>query len=94
MNELAKAVIEFAKSSIAAERLSPAGRLNALGVLAAFVLVIGAGAFDGIQAIVRTWRPHYTTGFPSFLSVLIVFGVVFLLCVLILALIPPHDDGH
>jgi len=94
LNELRKAVIEFAKSSMATERLSQAGRVNTLGILAAFVLVVGAGAFDGIQVIVRAWSPHYTTGFPSFLSILIAFGVLFLLCVLILALVPPRDGDH
>lgn len=78
---------------MSAERLSPAGRVNTLGVLATFVLVVGSGAWDGIQAVVRAlWRPSYTTGFPSFLTILIVFGVIFLLCVLILALVPPSQD--
>jgi hypothetical protein len=43
------------------------GRVNLVGLLAIFVLVIGGGAVDVLQAIVRVWKAHYETGLPSFL---------------------------
>jgi hypothetical protein len=37
--------------------------------------------FDGVQVVVRTWKDDYTTGLPSLVSLLIVYGVIFLVSV-------------
>ena len=74
------------RDALKAEGTTSAGRVNFLGTFLAFVLIAAAGLLDVWQAIVRTWNDHYTAGAPSLLTLLVVFGVIFLACTLILAL--------
>jgi uncharacterized protein involved in cysteine biosynthesis len=80
----------FAKNALKAERRSDAGIANVVGLGFAFVLVLASGLVDIFQALARLWRPHYTTGLPSTLAFVAVFAAMFVLCVLILALVPPR----
>ena len=74
------------RDALKAEGTSVAGRVNLLGTVLAYVLVAAAGLLDVWQAIVRVWNDNYTAGAPSLLTLLVVFGLIFLACTLILAL--------
>jgi hypothetical protein len=89
------AAFAFAKAALLAERFSDAGRVNVIGIAFAFILVLGSAAADLIQSIARIWKPHYETGLPSTLAFIGLFAGMFLICVLILALVPPQQsDGR
>ena len=80
---LGKAVLE-------AERLTHSGRINALGMVLAFVIVIAVGIIDVMQAIVRAFRPGYTTGLPGVFTFFVAFLVFVLLCVVIVMRLDPE----
>lgn len=93
MREVAQSVLsapkEFfglARDVIRAEGGTTAGRVNAFGLAAVFLLVAGGGLLFGLlEAIIRIAKEDYTTGFPSALSIVIAYGLLLLGCVLILA---------
>ena len=64
IGEIARAVLEFAKDALRAEGMSPAGRVNLVGMVLGFLLLAGIGSLDLLQAVVRTFRPHYHHGVP------------------------------
>lgn len=73
------------REPIRAESDNWAGRVNFLGLVAIFLLIFVPGeAVNIVQVIIRIWKPHYTTGMPSAISLAITYGVLLLLCVLIL----------
>lgn len=76
--------------ALKAEGLTPGGRLNLAGMTLVFVLTVGSGVLDVVQAVVRIWDPNYTTGLPSFLWVLATFGALLMVCVLIIVLLEPR----
>jgi hypothetical protein len=69
------------------------GRYNLIGTAGVLVIVLGAGALDLLQAVVRIWQDHYETGLPSVLTFLWVFVALVLACTAILALVelPKRD---
>lgn len=89
MRDSRRLALELARLIVDAERLTPAGQLNALGVAFVFVLILGIGVFDLIQAIVRIWEPRYTNGLPNLLGLLGVFAFLFLFSVLIVVRLEP-----
>ncbi len=83
----AKSFIEFARYAMRTETMTVAGRVNLVGLVGLFLLVVGAGGlFDLIQVIVRIWKSDYETGLPSLQSFLWVYALLLLGCVAILAL--------
>jgi hypothetical protein len=59
--------------------MTPAGRVNLFGVFGLLLIVVGAGiAFNVLEALVRIFKAHYETGFPSIISLLRTYGVLFL----------------
>ena len=77
---------EFVRDAIRAETLTTPGRLNLYGLTLLFIVVIGGGwLFNLLQILIRAfWRSDYTTGLPSTLSLVVVYGGLMLLCVALL----------
>lgn len=93
MKDHVSAAFGFAKEALKAERFSDAGKANIIGLAFAFILVLGSGTLDLLQSLARLWKPHYETGLPSPVVFIALFAGMFLLCVLILALVPPRPPG-
>jgi hypothetical protein len=87
VNESLQAVIAFAREAFKAELLTPEGRVNAIVVFMAFVLVLAAGFIDVVQAFVRTWNSTYESGMPSPLWLVLEVGLLGLICVAIVGLL-------
>jgi len=55
--------------------MSEAGRLNAFGLILVFAFLVGGGVvLNVIQALVRIFEPHYTTGMPSIITLVLIYG--------------------
>jgi hypothetical protein len=80
----------FARRALEAERLTPAGRINLLGLFGVFLIISGSAILDLAQPVGRLWDPAYDAGGPSLVLLLVVFGVLLLLCVVIVGLL---DDS-
>jgi hypothetical protein len=64
VKEAGRLAKEFLRLILETERLTHAGRINAIVVCLGAVAVFACGAFDLVQVVARFWRPHYTTGVP------------------------------
>jgi hypothetical protein len=84
--EYFQAVAKLARSIIDAETVTPAGRLNALTIIAGVAIIFAGGVLDVGQAIVRLWDDDYVTGLPSVLALFAVWLGGAILCVGVLAL--------
>jgi hypothetical protein len=90
-----RAVLAVVREALRAEGVSTPGKVNLIFVLGALIVTIGTGAADLVQTIVRIWNADYETGLPSTLAFFALFVGAGLLCVLILALVPPsHRSGE
>jgi hypothetical protein len=81
-----KGFLRFARLVVTAEGLTVPGRANLLGLGCVFLLVVGGGLLDIVQALVRVWNSQYESGLPSLLSFVWVYGVLFLACVSVLVI--------
>jgi len=86
-------VVQLVRAILKAERLTAAGRLNALGLAFMFALILAAGVGDLLQSLIRIARPHYSTGLPNLAGLLAVFGGLFLVCVAIIAVTDRGREG-
>lgn len=84
MADKLRAFGEFTRQVLRAETLSVPGRVNLFGLGVIFLLVVGGGLLDVVQALVRVWKPTYDTGLRSLLSFVVTYGLLLLLCVLLL----------
>jgi hypothetical protein len=79
---------DVAREAVKAETNTWAGRSNFLGLTALFLLLfVPAFLVDVVQAAVRVFKPHYTTGLPSATSIAVTYGVLMLLCVIALGIV-------
>lgn len=82
-----KQVIEFVRTIIDAEWMTPPGVVNLVGVFTTFLIVLAAGLGDLAQIIVRTWNDDYETGLPSIFWFIGIHLLVFVGCTLLMALL-------
>jgi hypothetical protein len=59
--------------------------VNLVGIAAIFLILIGAGLVDVLQALVRIARKTSKPGSPSLLSFVWAYGVLLIACVVVLA---------
>ena len=85
MSEWLRTTADLALEAIKREGVTPAGRVNIVVLLLALAATVTAGLTDLIQAVVRIFNSGYSTGLPSFLSMLVAVLVTLLACVAILA---------
>jgi hypothetical protein len=81
---------EFARHAFRAEFLTAAGVINIVWQACILVLVGTLGVTDIWQAIARTWNPSYSTGLPSLIVVIPVWGGIMLACIFIVGLLTPR----
>jgi hypothetical protein len=80
-----RSLIELAREALWAETMTDAGRVNLVGIAAIFLIVIGAGLVDVLQALVRIAKEDFETGLRSLLSFVWAYGVLLIACVVVLA---------
>ena len=77
---------EILKTAAKLEIGTPAGRVNALGMLFALVFDIAANATTLVEDIIRIFRPKAVASPTDFSQLFIIFVILIMFCVLIVAL--------
>jgi hypothetical protein len=76
--------VDFARTVLTTETGTEAGRINLAGLVAVFLLGVGAGVIDLVQALARLGIPDYETGIPGLYSFARLVILTLLLCVVML----------
>jgi hypothetical protein len=89
---LIEAILDFIQRAWSEERAGLPGHINlALIAISAAVVAISL-ATEAIQAVVRIFKPQYSTGLPSLIVPLIILFVGGLVCVMLVGLLAILSD--
>jgi len=80
-------ILDFARHALRAERLTPAGVLNLVGLLAALGITLSIGILDLFQALVRIFVRDYSAGLPTLEVMFLLYILCMTLCVVIVGLL-------
>lgn len=86
-------IAQFAKEALKLETMTTPGKVNSLGMLFAFALLVALGLPDILQTLVRIFDDDYTTGLPAFEVLFGMYIALVLICVAMLLLLErrPRD---